>query len=379
MRLHGLKASAFSASALAFASFGDAFLYAFLPVNHLAMGIPVVWVGVLLSINRFVRIFTSRATVFLFKIYGFKTVTIIAVITAIISTLGYAAASTIVIWLVCRILWGLSFSAMRLGTLGYAINNARPGLALGISRSLQEAGPMIVLLCVSFFVDRINGKQIFFFLAVLSTPALYFALALPAAEAITGTTRKIRTLKIPSLINSITLLSSILVDGILVVVLGTLFLKNRNISLTTATALAAFYLGYRRLCLVGLSTAGGWIADRFGCVKIFHISLGLMIAGLILIYLGWLTPGLIVLFASHSINTSITPGIIAEEDNNSLAAVSENAMWKDIGAAIGTLLGGFLIDSPVLNFTLAGSTLLLFICFYLRLGKTRLFNINNNL
>jgi predicted MFS family arabinose efflux permease len=228
-------------------------------------------------------------------------------------------------------------------------------------------------------VDRINGKQIFFFLAVLSTPALYFALALPAAEAITGTTRKIRTLKIPSLINSITLLSSILVDGILVVVLGTLFLKNRNISLTTATALAAFYLGYRRLCLVGLSTAGGWIADRFGCVKIFHISLGLMIAGLILIYLGWLTPGLIVLFASYSINTSITPGIIAEEDNNSLAAVSENAMWKDIGAAIGTLLGGFLIDSPVLNFTLAGSTLLLFICFYLRLGKTRLFNINNNL
>jgi hypothetical protein len=37
----GIKASAFAALALAFASFGDAFLYPFLPVNFESVGIPV--------------------------------------------------------------------------------------------------------------------------------------------------------------------------------------------------------------------------------------------------------------------------------------------------------------------------------------------------
>jgi MFS family permease len=141
----GLRSSAFAALALAFASFGDAFLYPFLPINSNAIGVPVVWVGLLLSINRFARIFSNALMVRLLERFGLRAVMLTAVILAIISTFGYGIAAGLAAWLTFRVLWGLSFSAMRIGTLGYALQTQRPGFALGLSRGLQEVGPMASL------------------------------------------------------------------------------------------------------------------------------------------------------------------------------------------------------------------------------------------
>src|SRR5688572_25959768 len=106
-----LRTPGFAALALAFASFGDAFLYPYLPLKSADVGIPVVWVGMLLSINRFIRIFTNTLIVNLFSKYGLRLVTIVAVVFAIVSTAGYGLASGIISWIVLRVLWGLSFSA----------------------------------------------------------------------------------------------------------------------------------------------------------------------------------------------------------------------------------------------------------------------------
>src|SRR5688572_11093149 len=134
MKVNMLKVSGYAATALAFASFGDAFLYAFLPLNSKLVGVPMTYIGILLSINRFVRIFANGAMVHLCSRYGLRSITIIAVAAAIISTLGYGFASTVFAWMAFRILWGLSFSAMRISTLGYAIQNEKLGAALGVSR-----------------------------------------------------------------------------------------------------------------------------------------------------------------------------------------------------------------------------------------------------
>src|SRR5688572_6600908 len=123
----GIKASAFAALALAFASFGDAFLYPFLPVNFGSIGVPVLWVGVLLSINRFVRIISNTLLVHAFAKYGLRTIMICAVAMAITSTFGYGIASSVIAWLIFRVIWGLAFSAMRIGTLGYALQQERKG------------------------------------------------------------------------------------------------------------------------------------------------------------------------------------------------------------------------------------------------------------
>src|SRR5687768_4922424 len=158
---NGLKASAFAALALAFASFGDAFLYPFLPVNFDSVGVPVLWVGLLLSINRFVRIISNTLLVHAFAKYGLRSIMILAVTMAITSTLGYGIATSLLAWIALRAMWGLAFSAMRIGTLGYALQHERKGFALGISRSLQESGPMFSLFMAPVLLSYFEPKTIF--------------------------------------------------------------------------------------------------------------------------------------------------------------------------------------------------------------------------
>lgn len=344
-----LRPTTFAAIALAFASLGDAFLYPFLPVNFSNVGVSVAWIGVLLSINRFVRILSNALVLHTFARYGLRTIMIVAAVAAIISTTGYAIASGIMAWLAFRIMWGLAFSAMRIGTLAYALAHDRQGLALGLSRGVQEAGPMMALLVAPLLLISFNSHTIFFLLAVLSIPALYFAWKLPNIPDRTTALKSMAFMRWPSSLNFLTLISAILIDGILIVTLGMLFLKfSEAITPFAATTLAALFLAYRRICLVILSTAGGWIADQFGLNKIFTISTSLVVMGLILIVLGWVGTGALVVFAFYSVSSAITPGSFSKAKEHTLAAVAENATWRDLGAALGTLLGGFLISSEYL-------------------------------
>lgn len=355
----GMKALVFAALALAFVSFGDAFLYPFLPLNFQSVGLPVVWVGLILSINRFVRIFSNSLMVHAFSRYGLRSVMLIAAVLAIASTFGYGLATGILAWLTLRIMWGLAFSAMRIGTLGYALQHQRRGLAFGVSKSLQEVGPMLALFMAPVLITCLDSRTIFYFFSVLSLPALYFAWKLPVINDKTQTMESSRILHWPSTLNSMTFVSAFVIDGILVAVLGILFLHYRNeINLVTATALAAFYLGYRRICLVALSAAGGWISDKFGLERILNISLALVILGLVGIISGWIGTGAVIVFTFYSINSAIVPGSAARS-SHSLAAIAENATWRDIGAAIGTLLGGLLISSQYLNAVLIIAVLIM--------------------
>jgi MFS family permease len=308
-------------------------------VNSAAVDIPFVWVGILLSVNRFVRIFSNGIMVYLFSIYNMRIAMIGAVILAVISTIGYGVASGMFLWLVFRIFWGLSFSAMRLGTLGYALQNSKQGLALGVSKSFQEAGPMIALFFAPVLLHNIPMDNIFFWLAGFSLPALWFAWQLPERRDQTPPTIDKRFLKFPSTLNSITFIAAMLIDGIMVVVLGILFLRyGDDISLITATAMVAFYLGYRRICLVVLAPAGGWLSDKIGVHKVFNISVVFIILGLLVLISGWIETGSVIIFTAYSIHTAVTPGIASLNQSHVLGAVASNATWRDIGAALGTLI-----------------------------------------
>jgi hypothetical protein len=178
--------------------------------------------------------------------------------------------------------------------------------------------------------------------------------------------------KFPSAFNSITLVSAIVVEGILIVVLGILFLKYRdNISLGSATALAAFYLGYRRACLVFLSPAGGWVGDKLGLDKVFNISVALMIIGLLMVVSGWVASGSVIVFTFYSINSAISPGTASRNQGHALAAVAQNATWRDVGTAIGTLAGGFLLTSEYITTVLLLATVSLLLLLLIHLGPSR--------
>lgn len=364
---NSLKAPVCASLALAFASFGDAFLYPYLPLNGIQVGVPVVWVGLLLSVNRFVRIFANSIMTRVFAYCGLRYVTIAAAILAVVSTAGYALSVSFLHWTAFRILWGLCYSALRISTLGYALEQPKAGFALGISRSLQELGPLLILFLAPLIIQHVNPDSIFVLMAIASLPALYFAIRLPITNDKPVLPKTALNVGLPSVFNTITFVSAFLIDGLLIVSLGVLFLQEGNITALKATFLAAGYLAYRRIALVALSTLGGWLADQVGFEKVFLGSLFLIMSGLFIIGSGWVAAGTVLVFSFYGVFSAIAPGTVSKSQS-ALHAAAENATWRDIGAATGTLAGGFLLASDHLLTILSIATVGLLILFVIQIN-----------
>jgi DHA1 family multidrug resistance protein-like MFS transporter len=345
----GLRNPLYAASALAFSGLGDAFLYAFLPQFSGSMNIPVVWVGFLLSVNRFIRIVFNGYVVNVFARYGVRNATIAATLMAIGSTIGYGLGLGLLSLTIFRILWGMAYAILRVGALAYALNHKRIGISLGSSRSIQELGPMFSLWIGPILLIYFSGEQMFFCLALLSIPALLYALQLPELSYKTGAGRTIE-FRFPTAFNALTFLVSFTVEGVLIVVIGVLLTKN-NIQLTSLmiTSMAAGYLVYRRICFIVLSPVSGVIADRINFTKIFNFSILMIIVGFVLLIIGFEMAGLILIFTFNSINSTMAPGGASNNKTDKINAVAVNANWRDIGAATGTLAGGMLLAGNILT------------------------------
>jgi MFS transporter, DHA1 family, multidrug resistance protein len=370
---NGLRAPVYASLALSFALLGDAFLYPFLPVNFAEAGISMNAVGLILSANRFVRILMNSVIIRLFGIFGLRTLTIAAVVTAVLSTAGYAIAAGIYWWLFFRVCWGLAFSVLRISSISYALQNSRQGFALGFSKSIQEAGPLFCLLIAPVLLYYFKPVTIFLLLALLSTPSIYFACKLPLVYDKIQTPARSIFASIPSAFNLITLLSSFLIDGLVVVVLGLLFLRyGGEMTLIKAASLAAFYLGYKRICFVVISPFGGMAADRFGIHTIFNVCLVMVIVGMTILVSGWIVTGVITLFTFYTMMSALTPGSASQRHVHALSAVAENATWRDVGAALGALVGGILLSFNYLMQFLQAGIFILAILAALNLFGTRL-------
>lgn len=370
-----LRAPAHAALALSFALLGDAFLYPFLPLNFAEAGVPLSAVGIILSANRFVRILMNSFIVRLFGVYGLRSLTIAAVVIAVLSTAGYSIAVGVYAWLFFRICWGLAFSVLRISSISYALQHSKQGFALGFSKSVQEAGPLFCLLMAPVLLHYINPAAIFLLLAVLSAPAIYFAFKLPVVDdRILAPPRSI-FLHIPSVLNLITLLSSFLIDGLILVILGLLFLRyGGHMTLIKATSLAAFYLGYKRICCIVMSPFGGMAADKFGINAIYNGCLVMVILGMTILVSGWIVTGVMILFTFYTIMSALTPGTVSRNNVNVLSAVAENATWRDVGAALGALVGGILLSSTHIMLFLQVGIFMLIILAFVTLFKSNLRN-----
>ena len=332
-----------AALTLSFASFGDAFLYPFLPQYAQEMNIPVVSIGILLSVNRFTRIVFNRLILELFAIYGIRKLTIAASIAAILSTVGYGLEIGIYPLIFFRIIWGLAFAVLRISSIAYSLEQEAVGFSLGISKAIQDAGPLLALWLGPIILEHMSINHTFFVLALISIPSLLYALSLPDLKYCSISSKTVN-FKLPSLLNTMTFISSFLVEGFLVIVIG-LFITTYNPSLSNLAimTMAAGYLAYRRICALFFAPVSGALADRVGFSGVFNFAMLMTIVGLVLLLVGLVPIGLILTFTFNSVIGTITPGDVSQEQNDKIKAVSLNAYWRDIGAASGTLLGGLLL------------------------------------
>ena len=73
------RATLLSAAIISMAGLGDSFLYPALPLHADQLGVPVIWIGVLLSINKFVRLGGNYGVALGIGLLGYKRIAAVSV------------------------------------------------------------------------------------------------------------------------------------------------------------------------------------------------------------------------------------------------------------------------------------------------------------
>jgi MFS family permease len=327
------------------------------------MHVPVIWIGVLLSVNRFVRLVANQLFAYLFNNFGFKRISILAAVFAMLSTGMYGMTTGIAGWVIARITWGFCYSALRISAISYSLGNKRQGFSLGLNKGLQELGPIISLLTGPLLLKLTNPSATFLIFSVASLSAVIIAFRLPELKHLAFTHCWSFNL-MPSSFNLLTFLSSFFVQGVLIVTI-TQLLNHEAFSLNGLTALAGFYLAYRRICTVFISPFGGMLADKWGMDKVYITASFMTVAGLLLIATGFTKTGIITAFSFNSISNAVAHGNAVNGVVNHLKAVAANSTWSDIGAATGALMAGsFLVAVHLTSIYVIGSIGLLLACIF---------------
>ena len=96
-------------------------------------------------------------------------------------------------------LWGLSYAALLLITLSYAaINPAKTGTRIGLSRSVEQIGPLLAM-TAGAWLATIVGPKLFGYLAIGSSLAIVLAFFLfEKAQPNTSSAQQNATVYFPS-------------------------------------------------------------------------------------------------------------------------------------------------------------------------------------
>ncbi len=326
---------------------GDVLLYAVLPLHADAFGISLVWVGVLLSVNRFVRVFAYGIIYKITDAVGTRNMTVVAVLGASLSTLMYGFVDGAWGLLFARALWGLCFATLVLSVLAYAVTDTRKaGTRVGVSQSTQSIGPLMVLLGGTWLTTIIGPRDIFIWLGLVSLLALPLALTLPRTATATKpkparpTTRRFK----PSQLDVILFLLAVAVDGLFSFT-ATLMVAER-VSVSAAVIGGGALLALRDITRMIVSPFAGMAGDRFGARTVFVTALSVVVLGLAIIGNGWLVTGAIVMLCAKAAAMALAPAVIvqsARPDESAMAQIARIQAARDLGAAVGPLMAGFLI------------------------------------
>lgn len=345
-----------SAAILAFANMGDAFLYAWLPANFQEAGMTPFWVGAILSVNRLTRLFINNRVAWFLSRKEIRYVTFSAAVIAALTTFTYGWMSAIPLWILTRILWGICFSTLRLGSMLYALDYAKRGLALGLSRAVIESGPVIALVVGPILLESFGRGftfLVFGFLGLISAMMFMFLSDIKTASF----AKQDLKLSFPSPFNWLTFFNAFVTEGVLVILAGKLTSNSMFFSMV-GLPLTGLLLSYRRISFVIFSPLAGLLADKFGFPKVFFKTSIFTASSLILILSGANVAGLIAAFTFSAMNAAIATGGAITENNLIIKEVSDNATWRDIGTAVGAFTGAALLFASGLKLFLIAFFLL---------------------
>ena len=341
---NGWRAIIGSSSIMSLALLGDALLYAVLPAYAEDFGLTLPWVGVMLSANRFVRVFAYGALARLTEVVGLRQVCIGAAITATISTALYAIGHGPAAILAARLLWGLTYGVLVLATLSYAVEfRTQVGTRVGVSQAIQRAGPILALFGGAWLVGIVGPQMAFGLLAIPTALSLLIAFSLPKAAASTKRSKP-ASLARPTPIDVLFFLQGYGVDGVFAFSITLIFA--REASLSEAVMSGGALLAMRHFGEAIAAPLFGWIADKFGARRVFVAAAGLTMLGFVMVAGGLTVPGALIMLLFRGALASLGPAVITQslhKDDNAIGPLARMQAWRDFGAACGPLATGFLL------------------------------------
>ena len=382
---------------VATAIMGDSMIYNVLPANVSAFGVAVGLVGVLLSANRFVRLATNPLAAYLLERFGTARPVFAGIALALGSTVMLGLGKGFALLLLARLLWGLSFSILRL--TGYLVvleegEGGRRGRLMGVFSGGIRIGSLVAVLLGGILFDLLGRGPSFVIVAaigVLSVPAFLSLVRSSrpgdAVEAATGQVahqktvassresvgRKMWNMVVPSLPGMeagqrykllaayfTTFAFYLVMGGVLISTLG-YYLRER---LGDEVAIGGVVIGIATvnglLLAVRLMTdvAGpllGYVGDRVGHERIPVLAIPTCVAALLL--MGFHAPALWafvwlpvaflgVTAAVLSLNAAV--GGMAPVDRRP-QVMSRLASWQDLGFASGPLFAYAALGSVSLT------------------------------
>ena len=336
-----------SSGVLSLALFGDALLYVVLPLYADAFGISIAMVGFLLAVNRMSRIFFYGLIVQLSEKIGPKKLCVIAAITATISTACYGWFDGEVVLILSRVLWGLSYASLLIVTLTFAsMNSEKTGIRIGISRSIEQIGPLFVMTVGAWLVSIVGPRDVFLYLAVGSSLSIFLSISLCSLSLPVRTgniSSRDQILPRPDIFDIFIFFVGIGIDGIFTVSISLMWAQ--YVSLETAILFGGGILAARRLSEMLIAPCAGIIADKLGARIPFLITIMLTIFGFSLIGLGLLLWGsVLIVFARGALGTFFPSVVSRVYPTDRIKALARNQTWRDVGAAVGPLASGVLLS-----------------------------------
>ncbi|MCW5851121.1 MAG: MFS transporter [Anaerolineae bacterium] len=359
---------------MALALLGDALLYLALPAYAARLGLPLWTVGILLSVNRLVRLITNGGAAVAFKRFSRRSVMIGGTILTVATSALYGLTTFLPVLLLARAGWGACFSVLRLGGLMTVLTNSTPrtrGRLVGLYQSISRSGPMLGVALGGFALERLGYGPTFLVMAAVSALAIPLAWGLPQVretEGPEGATpwramvfggHRLVAVKTAALVNGLSF------HGI---VTPTIVLALVEAGRTSgATELAGILVSLRSGSDMALAAPLGYLSDRIGrsrALPLFLALEGLATLALAFGLASGVTVVVVTLLTLFVLSTGV--GTVADATAGDLAqphqraqVMSSYATWLDLGAAIGPAVGLAFVGAVGLRVTYLGAAVIL--------------------
>jgi len=326
---------------LAVALIGDALIYVVLPLYHQEFGVSLAMVGVLLSLNRWIRLLANSAVAHLGDRIGPHAMMIAAAVGSIVSTTLYGLGDGAALQIFARCLWCVSFAALNLATLAYAVSD-RPnaGKRVGLSRAMIGIVQVMCLIGGAWLCLNVGSRQVFVIFGALTSIALVAALLLPRLPREPSQAQGFK-LPLPHRLEIWGFVLGFAGDGVFLLTLA--FLMKDSITSMAPVMATAILIALRYVVEITTGPLGGWIGDKLGARPIAIANGVGLVLGFAAIAAGHEVVGALLVVTTRGMFNTLVPVLVIERGKASvLSSQASYSTWRDFGAAVGPLSAPWL-------------------------------------